>query len=1016
MRQIIAAACALLLLVLTTAPATADALSIDDLLALRALGYDDAQIVAEIRRTGTRIDLTPAQRKRLTDGGLGPAVLRALGTATPVPRPDPTPAPRAGEAQTYEHVTRRFALRYPAGWRLVRSLDDGTVIDAVTPEPGKTTVDALERCLAVMLLPVEPGSVLATLTDPVERLRQLLPTIRQAQPGLVADGAPQAAPLGTLAGARWAVRGTLDSRRVTVRGELRLAVDDDVMLLVYSLSPQAHWDADRAVFARILAGSRFGRPRPHPRGAVQEGSELVARYEPGVVSVMAHKGGEPQGFGTGFVIHPGGYVATNAHVVANLKTMQAFPEFTVEWTSRLGKRRLPATLVGWRFEMSRLHLHHGADVAILKLPAGTYTALPLTRGTDARLGDPVIAMGFPRRDLHTTLNIYITRGVVTRFNRGLDQRIESILTDAKATHGSSGGPCIDLKTGGVIGLNTFGTDIRDKASDALELNNMVGYSGVVPTDTLIREFPLVAGLGRDHDARLPFLDLMSLAQLSFGRGAYTATRELLRRALALQPRAADALCLDGLCMLEAATSERLLLAAAARLKQALAVDANHEQALLALALAYAEHGERRQGEPFADRAVKAHPDSWRARLVGAQLLLAGGRGRLALEQAQAAIRLAGGLTADPHLLAGQILYRLGRHDEGRAAYRQACRIEPRRAEGWIGAAFALELRKDHAGALRAYRAVADRGFAEDPILLTRIGTCQGAGGDAAAALASFARAAHSAERRGAAPPDEALLEGGRLGGASEKLWGQGIALYAKYLLHYGRAAGAARVHVAMADVLLKFAKPARGIAYAQLSKAKALGAKAEAAQRLGTGRWVKTSMQDISVMLKAGYAAPVVADIIADTPLAFGIDLKNPAHIKALKQAGIPPLVARAILQSNKRWPPEPPAPPVAGVWRGRSPEIQGVVHQATLILKPGGEYLYSYDIFRMGMQMPVEQEAGRYQLGDGRITYTVEKHSKGEGVGRTYGFGYTLSGDTLTLHNLPSMGGRDMVLQRVKE
>ena len=162
--------------------------------------------------------------------------------------------------------------------------------------------------------------------------------------------------------------------------------------------------------------------------------------------------------------------------------------------STTGRKPLPLTYIGHRFHQSRLKEYHGVDVALFKLPPGEYTPLQLTPSPEVRLGDPIVTMGFPHYFDYDEKkpSLFTTTGSVTRFNRTVDG-LDSIFMDAKTTHGNSGGPCISRVTGGVIGLNTFGSGITNPKDQ----EDMVGYNGLVPVDVLIGEFPLEAELGLD---------------------------------------------------------------------------------------------------------------------------------------------------------------------------------------------------------------------------------------------------------------------------------------------------------------------------------------------------------------------------------------------------------------------------------------------------------------------------------------------------------------------------------------
>jgi len=166
--------------------------------------------------------------------------------------------------------------------------------------------------------------------------------------------------------------------------------------------------------------------------------------------------------GSGFLIHPSGYIVTNAHVVArstdNRITFADQPE---------GKDQ-PARVV----TIDREH-----DLAVLKID--TPKPLPylrLGRSDDLMIGETVIAIGNPLGYHHT-----VTTGVIGALNRKLvfGRKVEYaglIQTDAAINPGNSGGPLLNVN-GELIGINTA---IRGDAQN-------IGFA--IPVDHLRRLLP-----------------------------------------------------------------------------------------------------------------------------------------------------------------------------------------------------------------------------------------------------------------------------------------------------------------------------------------------------------------------------------------------------------------------------------------------------------------------------------------------------------------------------------------------
>jgi serine protease Do len=172
----------------------------------------------------------------------------------------------------------------------------------------------------------------------------------------------------------------------------------------------------------------------------------IAELLPVVVAINTHKSvadddngtGTPEthleeSFGSGFIIDPSGYIATNKHVIADAT------DITV--TLQDGTA-LPARLVG-----GASHI----DIALLKVDA--HKPLPAARWGDSRrvrIGDQVLVIGNP-----LAIGETVSSGIVSALNRDimLGPYDDFIQTDAAINHGNSGGPMFNLR-GEVIGINT----------------------------------------------------------------------------------------------------------------------------------------------------------------------------------------------------------------------------------------------------------------------------------------------------------------------------------------------------------------------------------------------------------------------------------------------------------------------------------------------------------------------------------------------------------------------------------
>src|ERR1700724_752475 len=202
-----------------------------------------------------------------------------------------------------------------------------------------------------------------------------------------------------------------------------------------------------------------GAPIPEVGGApLQSIAPVVSRVTPGVVGISVRGRirddnpllqdpvfrrffnmqrepieRETQATGSGVIVDAAqGYVLTNAHVVENASS--------IEVTTK-DNRRLKAKLIGRDSER---------DIAVLQIPSGGLTAVPMGDSDRLQVGDFVLAVGNP-----FGLGQTVTSGIVSALGRslGIEGYEDFIQTDASINPGNSGGPLVDLK-GRLVGINT----------------------------------------------------------------------------------------------------------------------------------------------------------------------------------------------------------------------------------------------------------------------------------------------------------------------------------------------------------------------------------------------------------------------------------------------------------------------------------------------------------------------------------------------------------------------------------
>ena len=158
-------------------------------------------------------------------------------------------------------------------------------------------------------------------------------------------------------------------------------------------------------------------------------AEVIERIQDGVVQVTAGSGS-----GSGFIIDEGGVVVTNEHVVRGRRTVGI-------WLTN-----------GRRYEGEVLARDSTADLALVQIESNQrFHAIVVGNPDDARVGDEVLALGFPLAGKIGN-SLTVTRGIISS-KRTVDG-VNLLQTDAAINPGNSGGPLIN-EYGQVIGVNAF---------------------------------------------------------------------------------------------------------------------------------------------------------------------------------------------------------------------------------------------------------------------------------------------------------------------------------------------------------------------------------------------------------------------------------------------------------------------------------------------------------------------------------------------------------------------------------
>jgi serine protease Do len=196
-------------------------------------------------------------------------------------------------------------------------------------------------------------------------------------------------------------------------------------------------------------------------GLSQSFASLVERIAPAVVAVYATGYGPSgdasttsalisrrQAGGSGVIVHPDGYIVTNAHVVEGARKVQVLlpvsdPEMkNARSTLKPRGKRVGAQVVG---------VDRETDLAVLRVAGKDLPHLELSDSDELGQGQIVLAFGSP-----FGLDNSVSMGVVSALARQLtpESPMIYIQTDATINPGNSGGPLVDT-SGRVVGINTM---------------------------------------------------------------------------------------------------------------------------------------------------------------------------------------------------------------------------------------------------------------------------------------------------------------------------------------------------------------------------------------------------------------------------------------------------------------------------------------------------------------------------------------------------------------------------------
>jgi S1-C subfamily serine protease len=195
------------------------------------------------------------------------------------------------------------------------------------------------------------------------------------------------------------------------------------------------------------------------------------------------------GHGSGFFVTSDGYAITNNHVIEQAKEV------------RIAGKGVMAEIVVSEPEN---------DLALLKFDLDGCSSIPFRDGWNLRIGEEILAAGYPLHGLLST-DLKVTTGVVNSLSGpGNDRRIIQISTPVQK--GNSGGPILDYY-GNIAGVVTLKLDAMHLANITGDIPQNVNFA---ISDFILRSFLDGNDISYLSSSKSEKLDTADVAEIASG--------------------------------------------------------------------------------------------------------------------------------------------------------------------------------------------------------------------------------------------------------------------------------------------------------------------------------------------------------------------------------------------------------------------------------------------------------------------------------------------------------------------